>query len=248
MNTYEPGCNSSQTPKVALVLPGAGAGPGHDVAVDAGALDQFARGLRVARGSRDRRTPLGRCAQVLRRAMVRVQAAKAQARLACDRLGERQRRGSGRNAAAMRTDIDLDVDIEQRRLACATAPSSGNRAAANRRARRSSHCGRVPRVARASPVRRPRWSAARRGCLRRRRLRPRRSSGSRSRPRPRAICMRAISAHLCDLACGRRRMPSRRPRHRVEVALERIEVDDQRRRLDRVDRIADARRNALRHQ
>ena len=59
---------------------------------------------------------------------------------------------------------------------------------------------------------------------------------------PRSICSSAIAGHLCDFACGRSAMPRavRRVRHQVEVALEGVEVDDERGRVDVVDGIADA--------
>ena len=49
------------------------------------------------------------------------------------------------------------------------------------------------------------------------------------------------SGHLCVLACGRRRDAgaARERRHLVEVVLESVEVDDQRGRVDVVDRRAD---------
>ena len=59
---------------------------------------------------------------------------------------------------------------------------------------------------------------------------------------PRAICAFAMSGHLCDLACGRsaRPEPAHGVGHQVEVVLERVEVDDERGRVDGVERIADA--------
>ena len=60
---------------------------------------------------------------------------------------------------------------------------------------------------------------------------------------PAAICAFAIAALLCILACGRSRTPCERANTAIacEIALHRIEVDDQCRRRDGGDRVANAR-------
>ena len=55
---------------------------------------------------------------------------------------------------------------------------------------------------------------------------------------PASTCIRAISGHLCVFVWGRRRTPASRGgrRHRGDVALHHVEVDQQRRRVDLLDR------------
>ena len=59
---------------------------------------------------------------------------------------------------------------------------------------------------------------------------------------PRSICASAMSGHLCAFAVRAQRdaRAAHGVRHQVEVALERVEVDDERRSVDVVDGVAGA--------
>ena len=112
MNTYEPGCSSFHTPEsrswchvpvpapvtIAQLMPASSIASRVSRASSAAAAIAAARCLGLA--------------QVLRGAVVRVQAAKAQSRRFGDPLRQRHRGRAGRDAAAVRADVDLDVDVE----------------------------------------------------------------------------------------------------------------------------------------
>ncbi len=65
------------------------------------------------RRARDRRAPLVRRAQVLRGPVIRVDTAKRNPRRARDHLRDRHGRRARRGAAAMRADVDLDEDVDR---------------------------------------------------------------------------------------------------------------------------------------
>ena len=121
-------------------------------------------------------------------------------------------------------------------LACAAASKSRRRPRRCRRPTISSFMRALSAITRAMPA-----SVTTGDVIRiefdsrlRRALRPRRASRSRRRARPPRSGSRAISTHLCVLACGRsddadlRRMRG----HARDVALEHVEIDHQRRRLE----------------
>src|SRR5690349_8534984 len=92
----------------ALERVGAGAGPADDLAADRGAIESFRRCPDALRGASDRTLALLPRRQVLRGAVIRLQSAEAQSRGVGDALRELARRRARRDAAALHADVDLD--------------------------------------------------------------------------------------------------------------------------------------------
>ncbi len=198
---------------------------------------------------RDRLEALVGPAQVLRRAVIGVQPAKAQARGTRDRLRERHRRRARRDAAAMRADVDLHVDVQR-----APGQRGGGREVRDHaRVVHEDADGRRLRERREARDLRRRHDLVgdehvgdagrdeRRGFVH---LLATDADGA-----PRDLCLRDVDALVrLRVRAQREARAVHRVGHEVEVVLERVEVDDQGRCVDSGERIADAGGDALHQQ
>src|SRR5262249_7535255 len=88
----------------------AGAGPRHNRALDAVARQEVAGAPGLVGGPGDRLAALLPAPQMLRRAVIGLQAAKGQVRRLADLPRQRERRLARLDAAAVAAHVDLDID------------------------------------------------------------------------------------------------------------------------------------------
>ena len=190
------------------------------------------------------RAPCSGLAQMLRGTLIRLKAAQSQSRRHGDRGGELERGLSGCDAAAMSADVDLDVDVDDDTGARGRLRDRGDRGHG---------------VDEHADSRRPREIYEPRDLRRRDDLvRDEDIADAGGDERGSLVGLLTADAHRAarELRLRDRRALVRlgvRPqadrargfRHAIEIALERVGVDDERRRVDRVEPVAGLRGLAL---
>ena len=117
-----PGLDFAEHAAGSLEHQAAGAGAGHQVHRDSRAFDQFAGRDDGLHHAGDRIAPLLRRAQVLCPAVVGLQSREAQRRMLSDFMDQRHRRLAGTHPAAALSDVDLHEHVDHCRDASARAP------------------------------------------------------------------------------------------------------------------------------
>ncbi len=205
---------------------------------------------RVSRASRDcvrdGLAALGGRAQMLRAAVIRVDAAKAKRRRARDDLRERHRGRSRRDAAAIHADLDLDQHVE-RRARCfrrCTEMADVRRVVDQHANRRFVRHRREPRELRRADDLVGDEHVADARCHERFGF-PYLLAADADRPAL-DLLLRDVGALVrLRVRTERDAGAARRMGHQVEVALEGIEVDHERGGVDVVNGVADAGGNSL---